>query len=88
MVNLVQCCIMNHIVLKSPSFQTYKDGCTYDGLFKKKCEDFMTLLCENRRTLTVQLEIFIHNPPTNELELNARRMERINEKLSGYRVRS
>jgi FKBP12-rapamycin complex-associated protein len=60
------------------------DGCTYDGLFRKKCEDFMTLLRENRRTLTAQLEIFIHDPLSNESELNARRMEIVNEKLSGY----
>ena len=59
------------------------DGCTVDGSFKKDCENIITVLRENKQTLVAQLEIFIHDPLSTETNINTKRMQRIEDKLSG-----
>lgn len=65
------------------------DSGSYEGLFRKCCEDVLYVLRENRSSITAQMEVFVHEPIFYGKEIrqsgNAQRgiLERIAAKLAG-----
>lgn len=64
------------------------DSSSYEGLFRKCCEDILYVLRENRSSITAQMEVFVHEPIFygKEIRQNGNQkgiLERIAAKLAG-----